>query len=170
MKKLFDIVALADKPDYQLKDNGTNMSPVEIILAGAGILQGILGIFGGGSRRLTANDWQKLFPANGYWTNRLRTYLSMHIHWDTDLKNVQPFTKYFVHENLSEITGGKYFNLQHGIPESEWNKIMTDFYNMLNSEGGYAQNAGGMMGAAGDFLPWLLVGGLAIYLFTKAKK
>ena len=180
-KEHFDIVTLSDcngcrkkrlgafvPPDYQT--GGSSVDPITIITGGFAIIQGILGLFGG-SRRLTQADWQKLFPANGYWTSRLRNYLSNTIHWDTDLKNISQFTLNFVHENLGALSGGKYVNLQQGLPASEFNAVVNQFYKYLQDEAQGIQTPGGVgFAGMGDLFPIVLVGGLVWFLVSDSKK
>jgi hypothetical protein len=162
MKDFFEIVTLSDcvgcrKTKTTLRDG---MSPIDIIIGGVDFISKIFG-FGNKSRALTSADWQRLFPASGSWTNRLRSYLASHISWDTDLKNIQPFTQYFIHENLNELSGGKWANLSTAPSSAEWAKMVQDFYNILSEEskgaGGY--NQAGMFGDLG-IVPLLLLGGL----------
>lgn len=180
MKDYFEIVTLRDcmgckkKGRYALKD-GNWYDPVSIIIGG---VQTILDLFGIGnkSRRLTQSDWANLFPTNGYWNNRLRSYLASHISWDTDLKNIEKFTEYFIHENLYEISGGKWANRSTLLSSNEWNEMVNKFYSILSSESKSSPKIEpGQAGIKGDMslVSWLLIGGLAFAFMsapTKSRK
>lgn len=163
----FNVLSLADNQRHFKR--GLSAAPLAIITGGYKIVQEILGLFGQ-SRRLEAADWEKLFPANGYWTDKLKNYLSKHIHWDSDLKNIAPYTSYFVRENLYEITGGKYPNLAT-VPQSDYLEILNGFYGMLQSEaeGNNVQTASFFNSSS---LTPLLIGGvvLGLVLSSKGKK
>lgn len=91
--KNFEIVTLSDHNENQYGSLG-QLDPI------GGIIKDIFGLFGGGGRRkLNAEDWREMFPANGEWTNKLRRYLSNTIHYNVDLGNVEQFTAYFADEN-----------------------------------------------------------------------
>ena len=121
-----------------LQDNGKqslSFDPVTVVTGGYNIIQEILGLFGGDpNRRLTLQDWQKLFPTNGYWNNRLRDYLSSTILYDNQLENISLYTQYFVHENMQELSGGQYPNLDQNMPPGEFTRILNEFYKKLENE------------------------------------
>jgi len=184
MKDFFEIVTLSDclgcrKTKTNLKD-GNNMSPVEVILGGAAIIKSILGLFGGGSRRLTQDDWNKLFPSNGYWTTRLRNYLSSQIGWDTDLNKIlagsgltylEGNTQVFVHKNLNELSGGKWANLQTTLTAVQFQTELNNFYKILEAES-KGQSGSSQAGILGDLgiVPLLIIGGIVLSVMSSPTK
>ena len=134
-KRLFDIVTLSD---YQtLKD------PVTVITAGTALLSSLFpNLFGQNRKLLTTNDWIQLIPGSGYWTTKLRSFLSARIKYDVDLGNMQALTIDFVFENRSLICpdvpvssqcwnnpGTGLYAGQGSCPE-----CMTKFYAILKQE------------------------------------
>ena len=137
----FRIVSLSDCVDCNKKNNlrdGGTTDPISIILGSVSIVQGIMGLLGfSGSTPVTAAQWQQAFPANGYWTNKLRSYLANHIKWVSDLGNIQQYTLYFIDENLSAITNGQYVWSQtagNHATTDQFNTIVSNFYKTLQTE------------------------------------
>ena len=115
--RLFEIQTLSE--GRRLAD------PVTIITGGLALLSSLFpNIFGGARRRLTSAYWLQLMPGNGYWTTALRNHLENTIHYDTDVANIQPFTKYFVHENQASICPE--MNLQN-YPAGTFSRPSTNF-------------------------------------------
>lgn len=110
----FEILTLSD---HNLGKYRGLRDPVSIITGGVALLQGIFpSLFGGGRRKLTSADWIMMFPGSGAWTVRLRNRLSETIHYDSDLQNIEPFTRYFVDDNKLAICGpGVSFNECYSI-------------------------------------------------------
>lgn len=155
-----------------LQDNGgTPMDPITIITGGVGLLSSIFpNLFGGGRRRLTNADWLQLFPGSGYWTTALRKKLQSSIHYDSDLKNIEEFTKYFVDENKAQICGGA---------PCSFTNAFSKFAQILQQErvtgGNYpvGNYPGGIGGGSINYQEILIYGGiaiLAITLLSKSKK
>lgn len=171
MKRLFDIVTLSSR-DRGLAD------PVSVITGGVAILSQIFpNIFGGGRRRLNNQDWLQLFPGAGYWTTALRNYLESRIHYDVDLKNIQPFTNDFIWDNRKQICPG--------VPDSCWTynqpgsclECVQALYKALDQEKKTGGNSpvGLTPGGIGQTIDWSLVaplaiGGVFLALAIKKKK
>ena len=79
----FRILTLSD--NLNLRDN--NVDPISILTAGTAFLQSAFpNLFGANRRALTANDWNSLFPGDGYWNMKLKNALASIVKYDTDLK------------------------------------------------------------------------------------
>ena len=116
----FEILTLSNcggcESDYS--NLGEGGDPVGIITGGIALLQGLFpNIFGGGRRRLTQQDWIQMFPGAGAWTVRLRNYLARSIHYDSDLNNIEEFTRNFVYENMGSLPGATFTEKYAGFLE-----------------------------------------------------
>ena len=131
----FHIVALGD--NVRLADGDIFTS-----ILGMG-LEALSGLFGANRKKLNQSDWLQIMPVSGYWNNALRSYLSLHIGYDTDLGNIPTFTQYFVHENLYAISDGKYANLDSTLPSGVFGTYLQKFYSLLSSERQSAGYSGG---------------------------
>jgi hypothetical protein len=107
MYRKYKIASLSECNDCNHPSLG---DPVAIIAGGMGVLSQIFpNLFGGTRRQLTAQDWNTLFPGNGYWTSKLRNYLKAKIKYDEDLPFIwndgtgNGYINYFVHENQSGL-------------------------------------------------------------------
>ena len=160
MKRLFEIQTLSDHNYTSLKD------PVSVITGGVAIIQGLFpNLFGGGRRRLTNQDWLQMFPGNGMYTVRLRNCLSRSIHFDSDLMNIEEFTRNFVFENMS------------ALPGANFTEKFQSFLSIINEEkftGG--KSPGGMIpGISGGLdystlLPIAAIGLVLVFAMKKKKK
>lgn len=118
----FEILTLSD---HNLAKFRGLKDPISIITGGVALLQGIFpSLFGGGRRQLTSADWVMMFPGAGAWTVRLKNYLANSIHYDSDLKNIEQFTRYFVDENKIAICGS-------GVP---FNQCYSTFLTIIEQE------------------------------------
>lgn len=137
-----------DENDFHIVALGDNVT-----LADGGVFTAILGfglealssLFGANRKKLNQSDWLQIMPVSGVWNNALRNYLSIHIAYDTDLGNIPSYTEHFVHQNLSQISGGKYGNLSTQPSSTEWASYMQKFYAMLNAERQQAGYEGGLI-------------------------
>lgn len=157
---------------------GGGMDPISIITGGVALLSSVFpNLFGGGRKRLTSQDWLQLFPGGGYWTTNLRNSLANSIHYDSDLKNIEKYTGYFVWENRSticpEVPSSCFpYDNPHLCPD-----CMNKFFTLINKEkttGGQSP-VGSYPGGWGsiNYEQVIVYGGiavLAIALLTKKKK
>jgi hypothetical protein len=126
--------------DNNLKKNESNkmlefLADPKILSEIGNVFSSIGSLFSDKRRRLTHQDWLNSMPGNGYWTSKIRNYLESRIHYDVDIKNVEPFSQVFIHENLYEISGGKWQNLSTALTSQEWNMVVVNgFYKMLDLE------------------------------------
>ena len=176
-KKTFRIVTLSDCLECEHKNlsgvvppepsQGGGMDPATIIMGGLAILQQFApNLFGGGRRKLTPADWEQLFPGNGSWTVRLRNRLAATIQYDSDLGNIELFTRYFVVDNQAGICGA-------GV---DFSTCYTKFLEILQEEKftggkspvGRVPGYGGTIDYA-SLLPYAIGGVVLIYLMKKKK-
>lgn len=163
MQRLFEIQTLSDcdKRFPNLSQGGVD--PVSIILGGLPVINQLFPNLFPNRRRLTEADWLKFFPSSGRWTTDLRRALSNSIHYDTDLKNIPEFTKYFVDENKSSI-----------CPSCQsFNEAFVAFSDILKQEARTGGSGGGGSYPYGSSINWqeiLLYGGGAILLLTLLNK
>lgn len=170
--KLFDILTLSDCVGCDDSYQNNKLfpftrprlgDPVTIITGGIGILSQLFpGLFGVARRRLNPSDWIKLFPGDGEWTVKLRTYLASRIHYDVDLKNIQPFTDIeFITEYRNQIPGcgGK----------ADQNCIQS-LYSILQQEQRAQTPGGAYYTEPTSNLSLLLLGVGALFLITQANK
>ena len=158
-----------------LRDGGTPMDPVTIITGGVALVSSIFpNLFGGGRKALTSSDWNNLLPGSGYWTSLLRSYLSKSIKYDSDIKNMEKFTGYFVWDNRQTIcpeTPSSCFPYDnpHLCPE-----CMNKFFNLLKKESVTGGNSpvGQFPGGVGtlDLTTLLLFGAGIVAVIAVAKK
>lgn len=139
--------------------------PIAIITGGVAILQGLFpNIFGGGRRELTQGDWLQMFPGSGMWTVRLRNYLARTIHYDSDLGNIEEFTRNFVYENMGSIAGAnftaKYSTFLAIIQEEKFSGGASPFGNIPGIQAGFNYQA---------MIPYALGGLVLVFLFRKKK-
>jgi hypothetical protein len=168
--RLFEIVSLSDRPNYNLKDG----DPISGILGGSlSLLSGLFpNIFGGNRKALTSSDWLTLLPGSGYWSTKLRNYMALHIKYDVDyINNIQEFTRNFVDENKSGICPNIITN-----NETNFLKCYNAFIDIITRErasGGtsYPGETPGGYGSTLDLnslLPIALIG--IVLIFMKNKK
>ena len=101
-------------------------------------------MFGDNRIKLTSTDWNKAFPSNGYWTTKLKNYLANHIAYNVDWGNIKQFTLYFIDENQSELTGGRYVwsgTAGNHSNQEEFDAIVSSFYNKLQTEASSSNGA-----------------------------
>lgn len=102
LKRKFNILTLSDCLGCGDSGYRSLSDPITIIMGGITALTALFpNLFGGGRVRLTNADWLKMFPGNGMWTVRLRNHLQGAIHYNVDLGNIEPYTRYFVDDNKS---------------------------------------------------------------------
>jgi hypothetical protein len=77
----------------------------------------------------------QIFPYQTYWSGRLKAYLYNHIDHVSDLKNVDLFSTYYIHENLSALTNGFYNDLEHGLSSSVWSGLKSGFKDLVQNGG-----------------------------------
>lgn len=171
MRRLFDIVTLSSR-DRGLAD------PVSIITGGVAVISQIFpNIFGGGRKRLTNEDWIQLMPGSGFWTTKLRNYLQARIHYDVDLKNIQPFTGAFTWDNRKQICPNVPDScFSYNQPDSciECNQALYKILEEERKTGGVSP-VGLTPGGIGQSINWSLVapialGGIVLALALKKKK
>jgi len=154
-----------------LQDGETPMDPITIITGGVALVSSIFpNLFGGGRKKLTSSDWLQLLPGSGYWTSALRSHLSKTIHYDSDLKNMEEFTKYFVDENKTQICGGTPCSFTDAF--QKFAQILKQ-EKMTGGSSPVGSYPGGIGGASINYNEIIVYGGialLAITLLSKSKK
>ena len=182
-KKLFKIVTLSDclncneninlgQPSSfhsygQSLQQGGGMDPVTIITGGLAIVQQFFpNLFGGGRKKLTSADWNQLIPGNGSWTVRLRNRLAETINYDSDLGNIELYTRYFVIDNKNQICGA-------GVSDSECYKTFLGILKQETFSGGSSPvgNVPGYFGTIDyqSLIPYA-IGAVALVYILKNKK
>lgn len=166
MKRLFEIQTLSERCTPTLKNYVRLRDPVSIILGG---LPAILQLFPNWfpQRKLLDNtDWIKIFPGSGYWTVKLRDYLASKIQYDTDLKNITEFTRYFVYDNR--------FTFKPSYQPGDFESIFKIFSDKLTQEASGISTSGNypIISGTTSMTTLLLIGGgvLAIALIAKKKR
>ena len=124
-----------------------SFDPITIGTAIAGIYTAAQKLFGNNRTRLTSQDWLTIIPGSGFWHDKLRNYMSLHIQYNTDLGNIEPFTAYFADENQISIS---------------------DLNSQLQKESPTTTTAGFDLGNS----PLLLIGGILVagLIFSNTKK
>ena len=137
------------KRKYPLSDLG--FDPVSVATVLTGIYNAAAGLFGGSRKALTGSDWLQIIPGSGYWHEKLRNYMALHIQYNTDLKNIEPFTAYFADDNKISIN---------------------DLNNYLSKESGSSSSAGFDFSLSNPLVivGAVLIGGLVLSSGTATKK
>lgn len=171
--RLFDILTLSDN-----NRRGSRLGdPVSVITAGVTLLSQLFpNIFGGGRKRLTDADWLELIPGSGYWTTALRNHLKSAIHYNNNVDNIQPFTRYFVDEHRSEIYPGLP-PYPGQINETQYQAAFSKFMKILDQEkySGGTSPVGNTPGGVGGTIDYstlipIAIGAVALVLIMKSKK
>lgn len=160
----FEILTLSDCVGCESTYSNLG-DPVSIIVGGVAVIQGLFpNIFGGGRRELTSADWTQMFPGAGAWTVRLRNYLARTIHYDSDLGNIEEFTRNFVYENMGSLAGAnfteKYSNFLAIIQQEKFSGGTSPIGNIPGYVAGINYQ---------QLIPYAL-GGLVLVFLLKRKK
>ncbi len=160
----FEILTLSDCGDCG-SDYSNLGDPIAIITGGITILSGLFpNLFGGGRRELTNADWVQMFPGAGAWTVRLRNYLARTIHYDSDLNNIEEYTRNFVYENMGSLPGTnfteKYAGFLEIIQQEKFSGGTYPVGNIPGYQAGFNYQA---------MIPYAL-GGFVLVLLLKQKK
>jgi len=165
MNKLFEIQTLSDR-NYGFKNYSRLGDPVAII---AGIATVIPSLFPNlfGSERLTMDHLNKLFPSNGFWTNKYKNHLLSRIKYLKDVSvGLHHYTGEFIEQNLNTFCPG----VVKGGPGGQ--ECWKNFYKVLQQEnvtGGHSP-VGNVLGAGIDYQTILLIGGGVLLLSVLLKK
>ena len=178
---LFDIVTLSDRararnfPKLQTHylRHGSAMikrkrrlgDPVAIIMAGAQIFGQLFPNLFGNSAPATMDDFIQMFPGSGLWTTKFREYLQANIKYKKDIqRDLYLYTERFVKANHQQL-----------YPETaieNWGVGQQKFYNILRQEaaGGGSQVYPGEGLNWQAYLPYILIGGVALIALSNKKK
>lgn len=139
-------------------------------------------LLGGRTDQITAQHWLQAMPGSGYWTTKYRNYLIKHFYYSDMLHKIPTFTQYFVHENLFELSDGKYQNLSTSPIQGELGSYVAKFYKILEKERGNSnigtpgpdyKTAGFNFSNGSDLQTILLIGagiGLLFAVINKKKR
>lgn len=92
MNRLFEIQTLSECKPRLASRSRLGFDPIILITGGYALAQQLFpNLFGSQRKPITDQDWNSLFPGNGYWTTLLKKYCASRIKYDVDMKFLYPF-------------------------------------------------------------------------------